>query len=359
MKKNIAIFTISTACLSYIIYKRKQREEITSSLRVLEIDSYEIVILNRAEDVETVLRRDVLRDDVGGVLGLDTEWLSRKKVALLQIATSTACYLIRMNLCYPEDRVPDSSALSQILRSGKFVKIGVNVKYDLHLLETQFSIPNPQGFVDLQIMATSMNLDKKGHRGYGLRALTCIVLDRDLPKNKEIRCGDWSDLSRREKIEYAARDAIAGYHIPIRLWQQQHTSNTTLFEFLSPYINRTTCRSRGVGRKKLISNKRQQKKKKESSFVSITGLKYQGCKLLSKDGVHLCNINEKKCRWYLKKNLAILVEEKNASGGKTIQLKFKAKGRGHAGDEFYLTEMHNRCVRYIDFCPLKYYFNTH
>ena len=344
MKKSLALFTTTTACMAYIIHKRqKASSSSSSSLRVLELQPYEIVVLNRSEDVERRLRRSILEDNASTiVLGIDTEWLNERKVALLQIATHDQVFLIRMNVCYPDNRVPENSALAHILREPRYVKTGVNVKYDLHLLETQFSIPETKGFVDLQVMAMCMNLDKKGHRGYGLRALTHIVLNRELPKNREIRCGDWSDLSTKDKIEYAARDAVAGHRIPIRLWKESQSSLSVL-EYLSPYIDKTRFRSR---RKKQQQQRptTNNKEKDKSAFQTLKTPKYQGCKLLSKDGVHLCNINEKKVRWYLKKNLAVLVEEKNKYGDKTIQLKFEAKGRGHAGDEFYLSQMNNRCV---------------
>eukprot|EP00938_MAST-03A_sp_MAST-3A-sp1_P003896 g3896.t1 len=203
MKKSLALFTATTACMTYIIHKR----QIPSSIRILELQSYEIVVLNRSENVETRLRRSILEDNATTiVLGIDTEWLNERKVALLQIATHDKVFLIRMNVCYPDNRVPENSALARILREPRYVKTGVNVKYDLHLLETQFSISETKGFVDLQVMAMCMNLDKKGHRGYGLRALTRIVLNRELPKNREIRCGDWSDLSTKDKIEGHAGD---------------------------------------------------------------------------------------------------------------------------------------------------------
>ena len=339
MKKSLALFTATTACMTYIIHKR----QIPSSIRILELQSYEIVVLNRSENVETRLRRSILEDNATTiVLGIDTEWLNERKVALLQIATHDKVFLIRMNVCYPDNRVPENSALARILREPRYVKTGVNVKYDLHLLETQFSISETKGFVDLQVMAMCMNLDKKGHRGYGLRALTRIVLNRELPKNREIRCGDWSDLSTKDKIEYAARDAVAGYRIPIHLWKESSQSSLSVFEYLSPYIDKTRFRSRR--RKRQPQRRGTTNNKDKSAFQTLKTPKYQGCKLLSKDGVHLCNINEKKVRWYLKKNLAVLVEEKNMYGDKTIQLTFEAKGRGHAGDEFYLSQMNNRCV---------------
>ena len=330
-------FATTTACIAFVIHKRRR----TSSLRVLDLSSYEIVVLKRPEDVETRLRRVILKDNASTVvLGLDTEWLSQREVALLQIATNETVFLIQMNMCYPENQVPENSALAHILREPRYVKTGVGVNQDLRLLETQFSISKTKGFVDLQIMAMCLNLDKKGHRGYGLKALTHIVLNRELPKNKEIRCGDWSDLSSKEKIEYAARDAVAGQRIAIGMWKK-FSASLSLSEFLCPYIDKNKFRTRQKGKQQQRNNAG---KRATHAFQTLKKPKYQGCKLLSKDGIHLCNINEKKVRWYLNKNLAVMIEEKNMSGGQTIQLNFEAKGRGHAGDEFYLSQMFNRCV---------------
>jgi 3-methyladenine DNA glycosylase AlkC len=65
---------------------------------------------------------------------------------------------------------------------------------------------------------------------------------------------------------------------------------------------------------------------------------YTGHKLLSKQGLLLAKIPEKRFYWYLRKNLATQVDER------TIQLNFDAKGDGNNGDAFYMSEQLNQCV---------------
>lgn len=67
---------------------------------------------------------------------------------------------------------------------------------------------------------------------------------------------------------------------------------------------------------------------------------YGNCTIQAPDGEPICKCDHKKIKWYLDRDLATLVEEDPP----TIRLKFEPKGRGNAGDQFYMTERRNLCV---------------
>lgn len=67
---------------------------------------------------------------------------------------------------------------------------------------------------------------------------------------------------------------------------------------------------------------------------------YGNCHVQNPDGVHIFNCGEKKARWYLKRNLAVVIEQNPF----TIRLTFIPHGNGHANDDFYLQERDNICV---------------
>lgn len=67
---------------------------------------------------------------------------------------------------------------------------------------------------------------------------------------------------------------------------------------------------------------------------------YDNIVTLSPNGEQLCRCNHEKAEWYLKNQLADIV----ADNPLVIKLRFEPKGKGHAGDSFYLEEKANICV---------------
>jgi len=66
---------------------------------------------------------------------------------------------------------------------------------------------------------------------------------------------------------------------------------------------------------------------------------YDGCKVLHPNGELMFRCDKKRANWYLKRDLAILIEPDPL----TIRLTFEPKGPGHIGDNFYLQERKNVC----------------
>lgn len=67
---------------------------------------------------------------------------------------------------------------------------------------------------------------------------------------------------------------------------------------------------------------------------------YGNCKVQSLQGKHIFNCDEKKCKWYLDRNLADVVQKEPL----VIRFNFITNGDGHINDKFYLQERDNKCV---------------
>ncbi|CAE8645538.1 unnamed protein product, partial [Polarella glacialis] len=67
------------------------------------------------------------------------------------------------------------------------------------------------------------------------------------------------------------------------------------------------------------------------------------CQLLSPSGIHLANVSSRKATWYVSQGLGEQLDS-GVDDKMVVKLKFEPKGVGHAGDEFYLQVMENRCV---------------
>src|SRR3989338_4946539 len=67
---------------------------------------------------------------------------------------------------------------------------------------------------------------------------------------------------------------------------------------------------------------------------------YENYSVLSTNGIVLFRTNEEKITWYVRNNLARILE----SDKQTVQLTFKPKGNGSVGDPYLLDEKLNQCV---------------
>lgn len=67
---------------------------------------------------------------------------------------------------------------------------------------------------------------------------------------------------------------------------------------------------------------------------------YGNCQVLSPDGILMFRCDEKKAKWYLNRNLGIIVSESPL----TVKLNFTPKGLGNHNKSFGLSEMGNKCV---------------
>lgn len=102
----------------------------------------------------------------------------------------------------------------------------------------------------------------------------------------------------------------------------------------------------------VLSQYEQQKQQRKAMFSEKTQthkVVYQNCQILSPNGLKLCNCDENKINWYLKRDLAEKISDKPL----VIKLKFNPGGKGHSEIEeeinqnencYYVTERKNQCV---------------
>lgn len=136
-------------------------------------------------------------------LGFDTETRpSFKKgevypVALLQLATETDAYIIRLK------HITNFEFIKKIFENPDVVKVGAAIRDDLKLLQKLFPF-QPQGFVELQTVAKTKNL-----KNIGLKGMTEEVLQATITKGPKTTNWEAPNLTEKQ-ILYAATDAWIG-----------------------------------------------------------------------------------------------------------------------------------------------------
>lgn len=150
---------------------------------------------DKVEEAVAVLRK-------ADVIGFDTETRpSFKKgqtyqVALLQLATRTDCYLIRLN----QIGLPES--IKAILEDKDLLKIGVSLHDDFHNLHRIYTL-EPEGFIDLQPYVKDFLIaDNSLSRIYG------ILFGKRISKAQRLTNWEASHLTHGQ-MQYAAFDALS------------------------------------------------------------------------------------------------------------------------------------------------------
>lgn len=157
-----------------------------------------IHIIDSPEKVDEAV--SVLRQ--ADIIGFDTETRpSFKKgqsyqVALLQLATRTDCFLIRLNqIGLPEP-------VKAILEDPDKLKIGVSLHDDFHNLHRIYTL-DPAGFIDLQpFVKDYLIADNSLSRIYG------ILFGKRISKAQRLTNWEASHLTHSQQL-YAAFDALS------------------------------------------------------------------------------------------------------------------------------------------------------
>lgn len=157
------------------------------------------------------------------ILGIDTETRPsfRKgtlhKVALLQIATPTTCFLFR--LCFT-GLTPELTAL---LSDQSVLKVGLSLKDDLQMLHHRAPFV-PGGFFDLQDLVPQM-----GIKDLSLQKLYANVFHERI--SKSARLSNWEiDVLSESQKRYAATDAVACIRLYEALKALQETGDYELIQ---------------------------------------------------------------------------------------------------------------------------------
>lgn len=162
--------------------------------------------------------QELLSMNIGSakILGFDTETRPSfkkgevHKVALLQLATETDAYLIRLH------HIKTFHKIKEILENKEIVKVGVAISHDLKILQKTFPF-TPQGFVELQQVAKAKKIISMG-----LKGMTEEVLGASLSKRSKMTNWEAAHLTPPQQL-YAATDAWIGLKIYQRLMGQSST----------------------------------------------------------------------------------------------------------------------------------------
>lgn len=148
------------------------------------------------------------------ILGFDTETKpSFKKgivnpVSLLQLASITQAFLIRIN------KIGLPKEIVDILMNSNVKKIGLAIKDDIKILKKIAGF-EPTSFIDLQDYVGDFGIEARS-----LKKITAIVLDKRISKSQQVTNWEREELSEAQQI-YAATDAWACLKVYNKLNQEK------------------------------------------------------------------------------------------------------------------------------------------
>ncbi len=119
------------------------------------------------------------------------------KVSLLQVATETDAYLIRLH------HLTEFKILKDMFENDRVIKVGVAIRDDLKQLQKIFSFV-PKNFIELQDVAKKMGL-----KNFGLKGMAAEVLQAALSKGPKLTNWEAQILTEKQLL-YAATDAWIG-----------------------------------------------------------------------------------------------------------------------------------------------------
>lgn len=179
-------------------------------LNLLPVETFDgiIDVVETLDDFHRVL--EILNREE--VIGFDTETKpvftkgKRNKVALLQIATSSTCYLIRLNcIGFPE-------GLTEFF-NNEVLKVGLSIKDDFLMLRGRDHALEPKSFVELQSFVKDYGIADNS-----LQKIYAILFGKKLSKAQRLSNWEAEELSHGQKA-YAALDAVACRRIYLELKQ--------------------------------------------------------------------------------------------------------------------------------------------
>lgn len=151
------------------------------------------------------------------VIGFDTETKPvfakgrHNKVALLQIATSDNCYLVRLNILgFPK-------ALMEMFMNHHLLKVGLSIKDDFLMLRGRSSGFEASGFVELQTFVKAYGIADNS-----LQKIYALLFMKKISKSQRLSNWEAEELSINQK-SYAALDAYACRKIYLELKQNYTT----------------------------------------------------------------------------------------------------------------------------------------
>lgn len=139
------------------------------------------------------------------VLGIDSEWFRNSPLAVVQLATSSHCFVLHLSY-FTERRLPDS--VKNVLSDPSIIKCGVGVGGDISRLQKEQNIV-VESVLDVAQYSVALGLHDAPQSN--LKVLAASVAGLDIEKNKYVTRSNWELPLTPNQVNYAAEDALASF----------------------------------------------------------------------------------------------------------------------------------------------------
>lgn len=173
-------------------------------------------------DTPEAAREAVAALEKEAMIGFDTETRpsfkkgATNKVALMQLATHTRCYLFRLN------KIGIGESLSNLIENPNIIKIGLSIHDDFHVMHRSSRV-EPQGFVDLQHFVKNYCI-----QDISLQKIYAIIFGHKISKSQRLTNWEATQLTVSQQ-KYAALDAWACLRIYEYLSEGKFNPNSSPF----------------------------------------------------------------------------------------------------------------------------------
>ncbi len=187
-------------------------------IRELPLDFFkgDVIIINNKETLKKAVKEIKKQKN----WGFDTETKpsfrkgQKHKMALIQLANEDKAFIFQLvHTGLPKEVV-------EILSDETIIKVGLDIKQDLHKIREIAPKFKPDGFIDIQPIAK-----QHGIKDISLKKLAAIVLGVRISKRQQLSNWERSELTPAQ-IKYAATDAWVTYMIYKKLTGSTAHKNT-------------------------------------------------------------------------------------------------------------------------------------
>ena len=350
----IVVVSITVIIISLFTYYTRSR---------IIIINHEGITTKIVSDTESCIKiLNELKDLNPYILGLDCEWVGKNKVCLLQLGHPKLIILIRLHKL---KTIP--TELIGLMLDMRILKCGVGIANDINKLRNDYNI-DVNGCIDINNIIPLIhkfdqllidfygndqiqNNNNNNSNIFGLNKLSQILLKQAMKfKDKKITRSNWeiSNLTKLQ-IHYAADDAIIGFKLFKKCMELQDIEHDIdkylgfcfgLIDVATMKIRKTKTRIKQDNSLSILTQNEKNSEKEQRRINHHQKHKesfFDNCRLLKPDGSLLFYCSKKSMQWYLKKELAISIDEN------TVQLLFTPKIKNEESLSHYKTTRVNHC----------------
>ncbi len=195
------------------MFEKKITKQEINELPLFKYEGKTVIAAN-----EQQINKAIFEIEKHNMVGFDTETKPTfikgqfRHVALIQIATPDAVYLLRIH------KAGVSKSLANFLSNEQILKIGIALDDDVIELNKRKKF-KPGGFIDLNKIAPTLGIEN-----IGARNLSALLLNSRISKNQQV--SNWeNDILTDSQIKYAATDAWICLEIYNKLYQWGYLNN--------------------------------------------------------------------------------------------------------------------------------------